>query len=70
MSKRLNPYQRICRNAKVGRGVYLSARECFDMSLDSAIETVASIQDERDEGRCCCDSNEQCSNCEEDKCQK
>jgi hypothetical protein len=38
---RLNPYIRIMRAAKAGKGVRLTAEEVRFMSLDSAIETVA-----------------------------
>lgn len=41
MSEKLNPYIRIMRAAKAGRGVRLSAREVHFLSFDSAIETAA-----------------------------
>jgi hypothetical protein len=45
--KKLTPYQRIVRAAKAGRGVRLSADECFDLGeMDDAIFTRARLDDE------------------------
>lgn len=43
------PYQRIMANAKLGKGVYLSAVEVLLMSCDDAILQVALNDDEREE---------------------
>lgn len=41
-SVKKTPYQRIVRNARLGRGVTLTADEVAEMSLDDAIATRAS----------------------------
>lgn len=51
MGKKLSPYQRIVRNARKGRGVRLSVDEVRDMSMDGAIEQVATNDDVSDEER-------------------
>jgi len=43
---KLSPYQRIIRAAESGRGVVLSHEECCKLSNDSAIETVASYDNQ------------------------
>lgn len=42
------PYQKILRAAKRGTGLHLTAEEVAGLSLDSAIETVAWNDDERE----------------------
>lgn len=50
--QKLSPYQRICRAAKEGRGVRLSAEEIAILSHDDAIYTVATADDEALERGC------------------
>ncbi|KKN72043.1 hypothetical protein LCGC14_0414380 [marine sediment metagenome] len=45
----LSPYQRIMRNAYLGKGVRLNAREVMELSFDEAIKTAAAGDDEQDE---------------------
>ncbi len=43
--KRLSPYQRIMRAASRGAGLRLSPDDVFKLSMDSAIEIVATRDD-------------------------
>ena len=43
-----SPYQKIVMAAKAGRGVRLSAKECFEMAMDTAIRDLAENDDERE----------------------
>ena len=45
MSTSLTPYQRIMRAAQAGRGVRLSAEDCWAMSRDDAISALAENDD-------------------------
>jgi hypothetical protein len=48
--KKLTPYQKIARNARNGKGVVLDPDEVFQLSIDTAIETRAQLDDENDAG--------------------
>ena len=50
--RKLSPYQRIVKAAKAGRGIRLSADECFDLGeMDDAIYSRAQVEDDEYEAQ-------------------